>query len=103
MVEVSTRKEFANALKAKEKDIHVKNRVLFASIWAANDIKNLKKPKIDCFRSPFAVGCAVVSTSVVLTITICISIITIIAILNNYKCKITFNTDGEITVEYIPS
>lgn len=106
MTEINTKQELKNALSKGVQNIHINDKKLLYSLWLANTIKGAKKsptPNIIKKYHDNSIRCGIITTSTIaLTAIICFTVISIFAIMNNYRCRFIISKDGIVDIEYSP-
>lgn len=102
MITVKSKKELEDAIKAGHKEIYISDKKLQAACYLASKYQNLESTlsSISEIIMSKVGGMAVISEGamIVITISICITAVAIVAII--HKCKVKINyIDGTITIE----
>lgn len=102
MIIVKSKEELENAIKAGHKEIYVSGKDLQAACYLASKYQDLKSAMSSITATIMSkIGTAAVisgGTMIAITISICITAVAIVAIIQKCKVKINY-LDGTITVE----
>lgn len=102
MITVKSKEELENAIKAGHKEIYVSGKDLQAACYLASKYQNLKSAIASITKTIMTkVGTPVViseGTIIIISLFICVTAVSIVAILKKCKVKINY-LDDTITVE----
>ena len=104
MTDINTKQELKEAFSKGVKNIHINDKELLYSVWLANAIKCARKtPTPNTIKKYHdnSIGC-IAGTTIILTAMICLTVISIFAIMNKYRCRFIISKDGIVNIEYSP-